>query len=76
MSHRGYISRFQTTDEKIIHIERKLKNKWTRRALATYLKNLKEKKIKECEELKDKGLMTETELLAITRKLRGIDHIR
>ena len=76
MSHRGYVSRFQTTDEKIIHIERKLKGKWTRRALATYLKNLKEKKIKECEELKDKGLITEEELLAITRKLRGIDHIR
>ena len=32
-----------------------------------------EKKIKECEKLKDKGLMTEEELLAITRKLRGLD---
>ena len=56
-----------------MHIERKLKGKWTRRALATYLHYLKEKKIKECEQLKDKGLMTEEELLAIIRKFRGLD---
>ena len=73
---REILSRFGTTDQKIDFIERKLNYKWSKRGLELDLNDLKEKKIKECEKLKDKGLMTEEELLAITRKLRGIDHIR
>ena len=73
---REILSRFGTTDQKIDFIERKLNYKWSKRGLELDLNDLKEKKIKECEELKDKGLMTEKELLSITRKLRGIDHIR
>ena len=71
-NHIATLATFGTIDQKIDYIE-KTKFKWSKRGLATYLKNLKEKKIKECEELKDKGLITEEELLAITRKLRGLD---
>ncbi len=73
---RAKIYTFSTTDSKLDFIETKLKSKWSKRGLASYLFYLKEEKIKECQELKDKGLITEEELLAITRKMRGLDKLR
>ena len=73
---RAKIYTFSTTDSKMDFIETKLKSKWSKRGLASYLFYLKEEKIKECQELKDKGLITEEELLAITRKMRGLDKLR
>ena len=74
-NHIATLSTFGTIDQKIDYIE-KTKFKWSKRGLASYLTYLKEEKIKECQELKDKGLITEEELLAITRKLRGLDKLR
>ena len=73
---REAIASFEGSDENKIKIIEKLilpLPKWYKKALQKDLHIFKEEKIKDYQKLKEKGLMTEEELLAITRKFRGLD---